>query len=153
MKVILKESITGLGVLGDQVTVKRGYARNFLIPEGKADLATPANLADFEKNKAELAKRAAAALKTAQDQAAALSGLTLDIAVKAGEEGKLFGSVSAKDIGEALAEKGHAVSKQAVVLSEGLIRHTGEYTAVIRLHPEVHVNITVTVASSAAPAE
>ena len=145
MRVILKESITGLGGLVDQVTVKRGYARNYLIPAGKASLATPANLADFEKNKAELAKLAAAALKTAQDQAAALSGLTLDIAVKAGEEGKLFGSVSSKDIAEALGEQGHSVSKQAVVLSEGLIRHTGEYTAVVRLHPDVHVNVTVTV--------
>jgi large subunit ribosomal protein L9 len=146
MRVILKESISGLGGLGDQVTVKRGYARNYLIPEGKASLATSANLADFEKNKAELAKLAAAALKAAQHQAAALSGLTLDIVVKAGEEGKLFGSVSSKDIAEALVEKGHSVSKQAVVLSEGLIRHTGEYTAVVRMHPEVHVDITVIVA-------
>ncbi len=149
MEVILLEKIGKLGALGDKVTVKAGFGRNYLVPQGKAVSATKANVAKFEERRAELEKVAAEKLEAAQSRAAALEEFTLDISSKAGEEGKLFGSIGTRDIADALVAAGQAVDKSEVRLPEGALRHTGEFPITLHLHSEVNVVITVNVIGEA----
>lgn len=146
MEVILLERMRNLGVLGETVKVKSGYARNFLIPQGKAVYATKANLAKFEQRRAELEKIAAEKMAVAtakQQQLAALPAITL--AAKAGEEGKLFGSIGTRDIAEAITKAGVEVEKREVRLSEGALRHVGEFDVVIELDSDVLATVKLNV--------
>ncbi|MGL4827246.1 MAG: 50S ribosomal protein L9 [Vibrionaceae bacterium] len=138
MQVILLDKVAKLGSLGDEVTVKNGYARNYLIPQGKAVMATKDNLARFEARRAELEAKVAATLASAQKRAEQLVQLaSVTIASKAGDEGKLFGSIGAADIAQAVSKAGVAVTKSEVRLSNGTLRSTGEYEIMLQLHPEV----------------
>ncbi len=147
MQVILLEKITNLGELGTVADVRPGYGRNFLIPQGKALPATKENLADVEARRAELERQAAEQLKAAEDRAAKFSGLeTVTVAAKAGDEGKLFGSVGTADIADAVnAESGGDLEKSEVLMPEGPLRRTGEYEIQVQLHPEVSMTIQVAV--------
>ena len=145
MQVILFETVQNLGRVGDKVRVKPGYARNFLIPQGKAQLATPAAAAAVEERRAELEQQEAAQRDEAQTKADSISGRSFSIARKAGEEGKLFGSVAAQDVADALTEAGVQASRHEVMLPEGPIRQTGEYEITLRLHYDVETSITVNV--------
>jgi len=145
MQIILLEKVVNLGALGDVVKVKEGYARNFLIPQGKAKRATPANLAEFEQRRAELEKAQAAALGAAQAQGEKLEGLMVQITRKASMDGKLFGSVSNVDIAEALLALGHEVPKSAIRMPDGPIKAIGDQTLKVALHGDVVVGITVSV--------
>ncbi|MEM5529707.1 50S ribosomal protein L9 [Gammaproteobacteria bacterium AS21] len=145
MEVILLEKMGKLGALGDKVTVKSGFGRNYLVPQGKAVSATKANVAKFEERRAELEKIAAEKLEAAQARATALEEFTLDIGSKAGEEGKLFGSIGTRDIADALAAAGQAVDKSEVRLPEGALRHTGLFEVTLQLHSEVNAVITINV--------
>lgn len=127
MQIILLDRVSKLGALGEQVKVKPGYARNYLIPKGKALPATAANIKQFEVKRAELEKAAIVRLADAKQRAEALEGATVTLRVQAGEEGRLFGSVTAHDICRAFAEKGHTVAKNEVWLPTGPIRQVGEY--------------------------
>lgn len=147
MKVILLEKVENLGGLGDLVTVKPGYGRNFLIPSGKATSATPANIEAFEARRAELERAAAATLAAAQARAERLAGLSISIARKTGDEGKLFGSVGTADIAEAITQAGIEVKKLEVRLPEGQLRQTGAYTIELHLHPEVNVDVSIEIVS------
>ncbi|MCR5085115.1 MAG: 50S ribosomal protein L9 [Succinivibrionaceae bacterium] len=138
MEIILLDKITHLGGLGDKVKVKNGYARNYLIPQKKAVMATKENLEKFEKQRAELEAKIAASLKIAQDRAAKLGELeSLVIKAKAGDEGKLFGSVGTRDICEAFEKVGIEVKKSELRLSNGVLRSTGEYEIDVQFHPDV----------------
>jgi large subunit ribosomal protein L9 len=137
MQVILLERVGKLGNLGDQISVKAGYGRNYLIPFGKAVPATKANVTDFEARRSELEKAAAEKTGAAQDRAAALSSVSITIQANAGDEGKLFGSIGTRDISEAITAAGVAVSKSEVRLPEGAIREIGEYEVSIQLHTDV----------------
>lgn len=143
MQVILLEKVQNLGELGDAVTVKAGYARNFLIPQGKAALATPENLAEFEAQRAELERQQAGALATARTRAESLEGVAVTITRKAGDEGKLFGSVGTMDIAEALVAAGTDVKRAEVRLPEETLRQTGEYAITLHLHPDVDATVTL----------
>ena len=145
MEVILLEKIRNLGDLGDQVTVKPGYGRNFLIPQGKAVRATKENKEVFESRRAELEKAAADALSAAQKRAEALEGLAVNIIRRASEEGKLFGSVAIHDIVEAVEATGNELDKAEVSLPEGAIKIVGEHEVSILLHPEVSLTLKVNV--------
>ncbi len=146
MEVILLENVGSLGTLGDTVTVKPGYGRNFLIPQGKAVPATEENVAKFEARRAELEAAAAAALSAAEARAQSIEGLAkVSIAATAGEEGKLFGSVGTRDIADAITAGGVEVDKSEVRLPDGVIRELGEYQVVIQLHGDVSTSITVDV--------
>ncbi|MBT3144211.1 50S ribosomal protein L9 [Neptunomonas phycophila] len=147
MEVILLEKIGKLGSLGDQVSVKAGFGRNYLIPTGKAVPATADNVTKFEARRAELEKAAAEALTAAQARAEALNGFNVTIASKAGDEGKLFGSIGTRDIADAIVAAGQDVAKSEVRLPEGALRHTGEFEVALQLHAEVTTTITVTVVS------
>ena len=147
MEVILLEKIRNLGDLGDQVTVKPGYGRNYLIPQGKAVRATSENKEVFESRRAELEKAAADSLATAQKRAADLEGLEVTITRRASEEGKLFGSVAVTDIIEAVRETGNELDKVEVSLPEGAIKVVGEHEIGILLHPEVSLTLKVHVAA------
>lgn len=148
MEVILLERIGKLGDLGDKVTVKPGFGRNFLVPYGKAVPATAANLADFESRRAELEKAAAEQLAAANARAAKLEGAEVTIAANAGEDGKLFGSVGTREIADAVnAATGADVDKSEVRLPEGALRHTGEFELDVQLHSDVTVTVKVIVAS------
>lgn len=149
MDIILLEKITNLGALGDRVKVKPGYARNFLIPSGKATEANAANLARFEARRAELERAAADALSTAQTRAAQLAELIVTLSVKTGSEGRLFGSVNAADIAGAVAAAGIELQKQEVRLPTGSIRQIGEYDVDLHLHNEVKSQIRVNVIAEA----
>ncbi|HXF78502.1 MAG TPA: 50S ribosomal protein L9 [Usitatibacter sp.] len=150
MQVILMEKMTNLGGLGDVVKVKDGFARNYLIPQGKAKRATQANLQEFEGRRAELEKKANEQLTGAQEKAARLEGLKVDIAQKAGVDGRLFGSVTNADIAEALTrETGVAVRKAEIRMPQGPIKHIGEFPIVVALHSDVLANITVHVTAEA----
>ncbi|WP_417223947.1 50S ribosomal protein L9 [Amphritea sp.] len=137
MEVILLEKIGKLGSLGDKVTVKRGYGRNYLLPFGKAVPATAANLETFEARRAELESAANEKLNSAQTRADQLNEIELSIVAKAGEEGKLFGSIGTSDIADAISASGIEVAKSEVRLPEGALRTTGEFEVSIQLHPEV----------------
>lgn len=143
MEVILLEKVENLGNLGDKVKVRPGYGRNYLIPQGKAKAATAENIAYFEARRAELERQAAETVAAAQQRADQLAGLAVTIAAKAGEEGKLFGSVGTVDIAEAVTRAGVEVHRHEVRLPEGPIRACGEYE--VELHLQTDVNATVKV--------
>ena len=145
MEVILLEKIANLGELGQVVKVKDGYARNFLIPQGKAKRATDENRKAFEARRAELEKAQATALAKAQERAAKLSGLTLQITQKAGPDGRLFGSVTNYDIVEALGKQGHEVERAQIRMPQGPLKQVGAFPIEIALHTDVDVTITVSV--------
>jgi large subunit ribosomal protein L9 len=143
MQVILMEKVVNLGSLGDVVKVKDGFARNYLIPQGKAKRATQANLKEFESRRAELEKKANHALTSAQERAAKLEGQKIDIAQKAGVDGRLFGSVTNGDIAEALTKSGVEVKKAEIRMPSGPLKHVGEFPIVVHLHADVEANIVV----------
>ncbi len=145
MQVILLEKVVNLGDLGDIVKVKDGYARNFLIPAGRARRATEANKAEFEARRAELEKAAAAKLSLAQSLAEKMSGLTLKLTQKAGVDGRLFGSVTNHDIAEELCRQGHKVSKAQVRMPNGPIKMVSDSSVSVALHTDVVVEINVNV--------
>lgn len=145
MEVILLEKIKKLGDLGEKVVVANGYARNYLIPQGKAVLATPQNLAEFETRRAELEQAQKDTLAAAQARAKQLQEIIVEIAGKVGVEGKLFGSVNAADIAQAISNGGIQISKHEIRLPDGPIRQTGEYDVAVHLHPDVDAFVTVQV--------
>jgi large subunit ribosomal protein L9 len=145
MKVILQERVTNLGNVGDQVNVKAGYARNLLLPRGKAVQATADNIVAFEKRRVELEKNAAKVLADAQKRAASFEGVVVTLAVQASDEGKLFGSVGPRDIAEAVTKTGKDLEKSEVEMPEGPIRTVGETVVTLHLHGEVQAKITVVV--------
>src|SRR5512135_2885177 len=149
MQVILMEKVLNLGQLGDVVKVKNGYARNYLIPEGKAKRATEAAVAEFASRRAELEAAEAAKVADAQARAAKLNGLTVQIAQMAGVDGRLFGSVTNADIIAALAKQGHAVEKSQVRMPNGHIKQIGEYPIDIALHTDVLATVNVAVTPEA----
>jgi len=143
MQVILLERVQNLGELGDSVKVKPGYARNYLIPQGRAVIATAANVAEFEAKRAELEQQEAQALASVQARADALEGQEITLARKTGEEGKLFGSVGPQDIADALTESGTPVSRNEVRLVNDTLRQVGDYEVGIHLYANVEASITV----------
>ncbi|NMG77518.1 50S ribosomal protein L9 [Aromatoleum diolicum] len=145
MQIILLEKVTNLGVLGDVVKVKDGYARNYLIPQGKAKRATQANMAQFEALRAELESAQAEKLDEARTLATKLEGLMLQITRKAGMDGRLFGSVSNIDVVEALETQGFKIERSAVRMPEGAIKQIGDTQVDIALHHDVVVAVTVSV--------
>lgn len=151
MQVILLEAVENLGKLGDTVKVKPGYARNFLLPQGKAMPATKENLAEVEAHRAELERQEAEALAAARARAEQLEGREVTVVRKAGDEGKLFGSVGPADIAEALSKEGVEVERQEIRLPADTIRQTGEYSIGIHLHAEVETAITLQVVADEGP--
>ncbi|MCK5477971.1 MAG: 50S ribosomal protein L9 [Methylococcales bacterium] len=149
MEVILLEKIANLGNLGDQVTIKAGYGRNYLVPQGKAVAATAAKIKEFEARRAELEKVAAEKLAAANSRANALGKLEIIISHKAGDEGKLFGSVGTQNIADAITEAGVKVEKHEVRLPEGVIRQIGTYDIDINLHSDVVVSMPIEIAAEA----
>jgi large subunit ribosomal protein L9 len=145
MEIILLESVDRLGGLGDLVNVRPGFARNYLLPKGKAKLATAANIAEIAERRAELEKHEAEVLKAAQARAEQLEGLEISITAKSGGEGKLFGSVTNANITEAVNEKGVELEKSEVRMPEGPIRLAGEYDIDLHLHTDVNATIKLTV--------
>lgn len=145
MEVILLEKIRNLGDLGQKVKVKRGFGRNYLVPEGKAVAATDTNLAEFEARRAELEKKAAELLKSAQKRANALSTLVLNVPAKVGEEGKLYGSIGTREIADAITSAGVEVHKSEIRLPQGTIRYTGEYDISVQLHSDIVTSIKISV--------
>ena len=145
MQIILLEKVINLGGLGDVVKVKDGYARNFLLPKGKAKRATANNLAEFEKRRHELEAAQNAALAAAQAKGAKLEGMALTVRQKAGVDGRLFGSVTNLDIVDALIAQGHEVERAMVRLPQGPLKMIGEYDISVALHSDVVVQIKVTV--------
>ena len=145
MEVILLERVAKLGQMGEIVKVKDGYARNFLIPQGKAKRATPENLKMLEEKRSELERLAADRLTQAQERAAKLEGVSVQITQKAGVDGRLFGSVTNVDIVEALAGLGHTVEKAMVRMPDGPLKHIGEFPLTIALHADAvaHINVHV----------
>ena len=145
MQVILLQKVANLGNLGDVVKVKDGFARNFLIPQGKAKRATEANLKAFEARRAELEKAQSDNLTKAQERGAKLDGLTLQIVQKAGVDGRLFGSVTNYDILEALKAQGHEVERSMIRMPAGPIKQVGDYHLQVQLHTDVLVTVNVSV--------
>lgn len=145
MQIILLEKVANLGGLGDVVKVRDGFARNYLIPHGKAKRATQANLTEFEQRRADLEKAQAEQLSQAQEKAASLDGLKVQITQKAGVDGKLFGSVTNADVSEALKQQGYTVPKSAIRMPQGPLKNVGEYQLKIALHTDVLVTINVAV--------
>jgi large subunit ribosomal protein L9 len=145
MNVILLEKVQNLGGLGEQVSVKPGYARNFLIPQGKAKPATKDNVAEFEARRAELEKVAAEQLAAAQATYEKMNGMVVSVEASAGEEGKLFGSVGTQDIADALSAAGFTVERRQVRMPEGVLRHTGTFEIDVQLHTDVVASINVEV--------
>ena len=150
MQIILLEKVINLGQLGEVVKVKDGFARNYLIPQGKAKRATQASIAEFEKRRAELEKAQADALTAAQERAAKLDGLMVQITQKAGVDGKLFGSVTNSDISDALKAQGFDVPKAAIRMPAGPLKQIGDQQLKVALHTDVAVTITVSVLGDAA---
>ncbi len=145
MELILLQKISNLGDLGDQVTVKSGYGRNFLVPTGKAVLATPEKLAEFERRRAELEAKAGEGLSLAEKRRDSIEELAISITQKAGEEGKLFGSVGTLDIAEAASEAGVPVEKSEIRLSDGTLRHTGDFEIDVQLHTDVVAKLKLSI--------
>jgi large subunit ribosomal protein L9 len=143
MEVILLEKVANLGNLGDKVAIKAGYGRNFLIPQGKAVAATAKKIAEFEERRAELEKAAAEKLLAAQSRAAELAKLTIVIPHKAGDEGRLFGSVGTHTIADAITAAGVEVAKHEVRLPHGVIRHLGSFDVDIHLHTDVNTTVAI----------
>ncbi len=147
MEVILLEKISNLGNLGDKVNIKAGYGRNYLVPQGKAVPATAKKIAEFEARRAELEKAAAEKLAAAQARSAALTKLEIVIAHKAGDEGKLYGSVGTQTIAEAITAAGVKVEKHEVRLPHGVIRQIGDYAVDINLHTDAVATLSIKVVS------
>jgi large subunit ribosomal protein L9 len=145
MELILLQKVANLGNIGDRVKVKPGYGRNYLLPQGKAALATPENIAKFEARRAELEKRAQEELQNAQARAAKLEGFKLTLTAKAGGEGKLFGSIGTTDITDALNKAGHEIERSEVRLPHGPLRHAGEHIVHLHLHTDVTVELPVVI--------
>jgi large subunit ribosomal protein L9 len=145
MEIILMQKVANLGNIGDKVKVKAGYGRNYLLPQGKATLATPENVAKFEARRAEFEKAAKEELASAQARAAKLEGFKLSLTAKAGGEGKLFGSVGNSDIVEALNKAGHTVERAEVRMPNGPIRQAGEHVVQLHLHTDVNVDLPVVI--------
>ena len=145
MEVILLEKVENLGSLGDRVNVKSGYGRNFLIPSGKATPATEAHIKAFEERRAELEKTAAEAQTTAEARRDKLVDMSITIQAKAGDEGKLFGSIGTADIAEAIVAAGVEIERSEVRLPEGAFRQVGEYSVLVHLHTDVNTEITLIV--------
>ena len=145
MQVILMERIANLGELGEVVKVREGFARNYLIPNGKARRATPESMAEFERRRGELEQAQAQALAQAQERAARLDGLMIQITQKAGVDGKLFGSVTNVDISAALTAQGHDVPKAAIRMPQGPLKQVGDHPLKVALHSDVVVTVTVSV--------
>jgi large subunit ribosomal protein L9 len=145
MQVILLEKVVNVGDLGEVVKVRQGYARNFLIPKGKAKRATPENLKLLEEKRSELEKAAGERLAKAQAQAEKIEGVTIQVTQKAGVDGRLFGSVTNVDIVDALQGLGHTVEKSMVRMPKGPLKHVGDFPLIIALHTDVAAHITVTV--------
>lgn len=145
MEVILLEKIGNLGGLGDKVTVRPGYGRNYLIPQGKAKPATEANLQEFEARRAELEAQAQARLADAEARKEAMEAMTITISAKAGDEGKLFGSVGAGDIAGVLSEYGIPADRHEVRMPDGPLRSTGTYEVGLHLHTDVNARVTVVI--------
>ena len=143
MKVILKESITGLGSLGDLVNVKSGYGRNFLMPTGKAIPATEENLKVYEAEKTKLAELENKKITEAKEIESKLSGFNLEIKVAVTDEEAMYGSIGTKEISESLNEKGFAIDRQSIRLPEGVLKELGEFDLDIELHPEVVSKIKI----------
>ena len=145
MEVILLEKIENLGALGDKVTVKSGYGRNYLVPTGRAVSATKENLEAFEARRAELEKEAAESLIAAEARKVKIEQLSVSISSKAGDEGRLFGSVGTSDIADAAAAAGAEVAKREVRLPEGPFHHTGEFEVIIHLHTDVDATLKLAI--------
>jgi large subunit ribosomal protein L9 len=145
MEIILMQKVANLGNIGDRVKVKSGYGRNFLLPQGKATLATAENIAKFEARRAEFEKAAKDELSGAQSRAAKLEGVKLTLSAKAGGEGKLFGSIGTTDVAEALRKAGHAIERSEVRMPNGPIRQAGEHTVQLHLHTDVNVDLPVVI--------
>jgi large subunit ribosomal protein L9 len=141
VEVILLEKVANLGVIGDRVKVRSGYARNFLLPQGKATMATPANVARFEARRAEFEKKAADELAVARQRAEKLEDFKLTITAKAGTEGKLFGSIGTADIAEACTRAGYEIARSEVRLPGGPIRLVGDHHVILHLHTDVNVDL------------
>jgi large subunit ribosomal protein L9 len=152
MEVILLQKISNLGDIGDRVKVKPGFGRNYLLPGGKATLATPENIAKFESRRAELEAQAAKELASARERAVALEGFKLSLTARAGSEGKLFGSISTTDIAEACQKAGHKIERSEVRLPGGPIRTVGEHLISLHLHSDVDVPVPLTVVAEEAGA-
>lgn len=148
MEVILLEKIRNLGNLGDRVSVKPGYGRNYLIPQQKAVFATEDNIKHFEARRAELEKKAKQSLASAEQRAAKLNDITLHIEALASEQGKLYGSIGVSEVTKALADKGFDVNKREVILPEGPMHSTGEYMVEVHLHSDVIANVQIEVTSA-----
>ena len=151
MQIILLEKVVNVGDLGDVVKVKQGYARNYLIPQGKAKRATPENVKQIEEKRAELEKAAAQRQVAAQEHAAKIEGMAIKITQKAGVDGRLFGSVTNADIVEALGAQGITIEKAAIRMPDGPLKHIGDFPLVVGLYHDVTANITVTVVAEASP--
>jgi large subunit ribosomal protein L9 len=145
MQVILLQKVANLGNIGDRVKVRSGYGRNFLLPQGKATLATPENVARFEARREELERLAREHLASAGDRAAALKDFKLTIPARAGTEGKLFGSIGTSDIAEACSRAGFKVERSEVRLPNGPLRVLGEHLVSLHLHADVDVPLTVSI--------
>ena len=145
MQIILLDKVVNLGSLGDVVKVKDGYARNFLIPSGRARRATQSAVAEFEARRADLEKAAAAKLAEAQALGEKITGLNLKLSQKAGVDGRLFGSVTNHDVSEELTKQGYAVAKSQVRMPNGPLKTVGDYTVSVNLHTDVTVDVAVTV--------
>ncbi len=145
MEVILLDKVRNLGDLGDQVKVKAGFARNYLLPYGKAVVANAENKAKFQARRAELEKVQREAMEKAQARAEQMDGVTVQIVRKVSEEGKLFGSVGTRDISDAMREAGFELAKSEIHLSQGPLKETGDHEIAVSLHPEVNIKIIVSV--------
>ncbi len=145
MEIILLEKIENLGAIGDKVNVKPGYARNYLVPQGKAAPATAGNIAEFEARRAELEKASMDAVQAAEARRALLADKQITISAKAGEEGKLFGSIGTADIASSLADAGVTVERNEVRLPEGAFRMLGDYEVQLHLHTDVNVTVKLTI--------
>lgn len=145
MEIILLQKVANLGNIGDRVKVKSGYGRNFLLPQGKATLATAENVAKFESRRAEIEKAAKEELDAAQARAAKFEGFKLTLSAKAGGEGKLFGSIGTTDIAEAVRKAGHVIERAEVRLPNGPIRLAGEHVVQLHLHTDLTIDLPVTV--------
>jgi large subunit ribosomal protein L9 len=150
MDVILLEKVANLGNLGDRVAVRSGYARNFLLPKGKATLATPDNVKKFEARRAELEKVQRENMADAEGRKVQFEGFKLSITAKAGSEGKLFGSIGTADIAEAATNAGHKLARSEVRLPNGPLRTVGEHVVVVHLHADINVELPITIVAEEA---
>jgi large subunit ribosomal protein L9 len=147
MEVILLQKVANLGGIGDRVKVKPGFARNFLLPQGKATAATAANVAKFEARRAEFERVAHEQIRHAQQRAEALKDFKLTLTAKTGAEGKLFGSIGTADIAEAATRAGHAIERSEVRLPQGPIRVAGEHHVTLHLHTDVNIELPISIVS------